>query len=122
MIPPPAGSLDGYRIQIAQHIHQHDRDQIFDGPPPNPLRSIVVIRYAVDAQGHLVRSQVMRSNGIAALERRALDSLRRASPLPMPAASLRSRQKNIELIETWLFDAQGRYQLRSLADPQAAGS
>jgi protein TonB len=42
----------------------------------------------------------------------------RAAPYPRPAVSVALGKSRIALTETWLFDNEGRFQLRSLALPQ----
>ena len=65
-----------------------------------------------------MRSKILRSPGIAALDIAALGSLRAASPLPAPPASKLSPAGALVLSETWLFRKDGRFQLRTLALPQ----
>jgi protein TonB len=61
---------------------------------------------------------VLRSNGIRSLERRAIQSVRAAAPLPIPAAGL-LRRGAADITETWLFRDDGRFQVRTLAQVQA---
>jgi protein TonB len=65
----------------------------------------------------LVRSEIMRSNHDNETETIALRSLRSAAPLPRPDSHL-LRNGQIEVIETWLFNDDGRFQLRTIALPQ----
>jgi len=75
------------------------------------------VRYAVDAQGNLVQQDIMRSNRDSETESIALASLRNAAPFPRPASHL-LRRGRLELSETWLFNNDGRFQIRSVAQPQ----
>ncbi len=45
--------------------------------------------------------------------------LRRASPLPQPPGKLLNGHGQLELFEDWLFNDNGKFQLRELASPQA---
>ncbi len=83
------------------------------------LRSLVVLAFTVNRNGELVRSSVYRTNGDDEAEATALASLRRAAPLPPPPAKLLNRTGQVEIMEDWLFNDDGRFQLRELADPQA---
>jgi protein TonB len=62
-------------------------------------------------------SQVRRSNRDGETEKTALASLRKAAPLPKPPALLVPRGR-VELHETWLFNDDGRFQIRSTAQEQ----
>jgi periplasmic protein TonB len=73
----------------------------------------------IDAAGRPVRIGVLRSNGIRPLERRAIQSVRSAAPLPIPRGA-RSGKGSTDIVETWLFRDDGRFQVRSLALVQAA--
>jgi len=81
------------------------------------LRSVVVVKYVVDANGRLLHSEILRSNHDRATEATALSSLRTAAPFPKPAPQL-LRNGRMELMETWLFNNDGRFQLRTIAEPQ----
>jgi len=81
------------------------------------LRSVIVIRYVVDKDGNLVRSEVVRSNKDKATEATALATLRSTAPFPKPPLAL-LRNGRIEISETWLFNNDGRFQLRTIAQQQ----
>lgn len=83
------------------------------------LRSLVVVAFTVDRDGKLVHSAVYRTNGDDEAEATALASLRRASPLPAPPAKLLDRHGRVEIMEDWLFNDDGKFQLREFAAPQA---
>jgi protein TonB len=61
---------------------------------------------------------VRRSNGHRALEQAAIASVRRARPLPAPPPWILKGASAVSYVETWLFRADGRFQVRSLADIQ----
>jgi protein TonB len=118
--PSNAATLAEYQREFAERIHAASADQVFDGRPPNPLRAIIVYRAEVDADGRPVRVQLYRSPGARELEERAAASVLRAAPFPRPRPELLRDGGRLALIETWLFDYQGRFRLRTLALPQAA--
>lgn len=113
-----ASSYEAYKRDIAHRISQHNAAKVYDGQPQALLRSVVVLKYVVDARGNLVRSEVLRSNRDRETEATALTSLRNSAPFPQPAAHLLQRGR-IEISETWLFNNDGRFQLRTIAQPQA---
>jgi protein TonB len=114
-----AGTVDAYKYDLAQHINAANASRVYSSRPQALLRSVVVLRYAVDARGHLVHSEIVRSNRDSETEATALASLRNAAPFPKPAAHLLRRGK-LEVSETWLFNNDGRFQLRTTALPQMA--
>lgn len=122
VIPPAAinsTALDDYRTAVAKRIVERNPSYILHGTPQAMLRSLVVVSFTVDRNGQLVKSAVYRTNGDDEAEATALATLRRAAPLPVPPARLLNSAGNLELFEDWLFNDNGKFQLRSLASPQA---
>lgn len=78
---------------------------------------MVLLKFLVAADGKLLKSAVKRSNHDRATEATALASLRETAPLPKPPAIL-VRHGPVELYETWLFNKDGRFQIRSTAQQQ----
>lgn len=113
----PAATIDGYKRDVALHISQRSTPRVFKGRPQALLRSVVVLRYTVDARGALLRGEIMRSNRDPVTEATALTTLRNAAPFPAPAPHL-LRNGRLEVAETWLFNNDGRFQLRSIAEAQ----
>ena len=109
-----AETLDAYKAEVARHIHRANARETFDGAAPPMLRSVVVLSITVNSSGK-AHARVVRSNGIRELEARALRSVRRASPLPRWNGA-----KSVHFYETWLFRRDGRFQIRSIAPPQAS--
>jgi protein TonB len=112
-----ADSISEYQLALANRIAQVNSTKVFIGRPQALLRSVVVVKYVVDANGSLLRSEIMRSNRDRVTETTALASLRSTAPFPKPAPSL-LRHGRVELMETWLFNKDGRFQLRTIAEPQ----
>jgi protein TonB len=115
--PPPAG-LDDYKTQVAQHVVQHNPSHSFKGTLPPLLPAIVVLEITVDRDGQLAGVAVQRSRNPDASQV-ALESMRRSTPLPRPERLAQSTGK-LTFSETFLFADSNRYQLRSLAGPQAS--
>jgi protein TonB len=113
----PALTLEGYKKQAAKHIVAAS-PEAFDGKLPEILKSVVVIDLTVDREGKVVKATVRRSNGYKDLEATALESVRRAGRLPAPSLAVHRGAPTISYLETWLFRADGRFQIRSLAEPQ----
>jgi protein TonB len=112
-----ATSIDGYKRDLALHISRLNARHVFAGRPQALLRSVVVLRYTIDARGRLTHVEVLRSNHDRVTETTALASLRNSAPFPKPAPRLLHRGR-LDISETWLFNKDGRFQLRSVAEVQ----
>lgn len=117
----PASSLDLYKIAAAQRVSEVNAREITPGNPQPMLRSVVSLEYWVDRSGNVTSVALYRSNGDIEAERIAMASLRRASPLPAPSRALVDSSGRVRAVETWLFNNDGRFQLRSVAAPQIDG-
>lgn len=116
-LPSPAG-LDDYKTQVARHVVEHNPGHNYDGKLPPLLPAIVVLEITVDRDGRLTEVAVQRSRDPDASEV-ALDAVRRSTPLPPPQQLAQAGGK-LTFSETFLFADSRRYQLRSLAGPQAS--
>jgi protein TonB len=114
-----SATLDQYRIAVAQRIVERNPSYILHGTPQAMLRSLVVVSFTVDRSGRVLESSVYRTNGDDEAESTALATLRRASPLPQPPGKLLNGRGQLELFEAWLFNDNGKFQLRESASPQA---
>jgi protein TonB len=117
--PSAARNLNAYKREVAQSIYRSNAGSLFEGPPPAMLKSIIVLSIGINRDGRPVRLSVLRSNGYPELERIAVESVRRAAPLPSPGAAVVAKNGLAEYAETWLFRDDGRFQIRSLAEVQA---
>ncbi|EGF31371.1 hypothetical protein IMCC9480_10 [Oxalobacteraceae bacterium IMCC9480] len=118
-VPVSVTTLEGYKEALAQRISNANASLVYGGQPQAHLRSVVVVKFTVDASGKLLHSDIIRSNHDSTTEATALASLRSSAPFPRPAGTLLKRGR-LELSETWLFNTDGRFQLRSIAAPQMA--
>ena len=116
--PTPYSSEVEWRRVLAQHIQAVNRQRVFEGRPPHPLKAIVVLELTVAADGRIERASVLRAPDHARdLGAEALRTVQAASPLPRPPRGLASRG-SVKLTETWLFRQDNQFQLRSLAQAQ----
>lgn len=107
-----------WRRVLAQHILDANRERVFEGRPPHPLKAIVVLELTIGADGRLQRAEVLRAPAHARhLGPEAVRTAQAAAPLPPPPSSLAGRG-SIRIAETWLFRADERFQLRTLAETQ----
>jgi protein TonB len=115
--PPPSPALDAYKTQVAHQVVRQNPGQTFSGPLPEMLPAVVVLNITVDRDGHLTDVAVQRSRDPNA-SKVALASMQRSGDLPKPDSLLANNSDALTFSETFLFNAQYRFQLRSLARPQ----
>lgn len=117
--PEPARTpLDRYKRAVAQQILQANAASTYDGVPPHLLRAVIVLQLTVDGKGALTGVKTLRSRS-AEHAVAATKSVRTAGPLPAPPREL-LRGGRLEFAETWLFRDDGKFQVRSVAEAQAA--
>jgi hypothetical protein len=115
---PPASQADtaqAYRMDAANHLYDHNSSRIFKGMLPAFLYAIAVVQVDVDRSGELTAISWMRPplhapEVVAEIER----TVRQAAPFPAPVKMGRA-----SYIETWLWDASGRFQLHTLTEGQS---
>jgi len=78
----------------------------------------VVLQFTIERSGTLTGLKTLRSRH-PPQEKVALASVRAAAPFPAPPVAL-LRSSRVEVAETWLFRDDGKFQIRSLAEGQAA--
>jgi protein TonB len=116
-VAPPSRTLDAYKTEVAQHVMRHNSGQTFSGQLPPMLPAIVVLNITVGEDGELQDVVVQRSRDPDA-SKVAVASMRRSGRLPRPVNLLATNMRALTFSETFLFNDQYRFQLRSLAGPQ----
>ncbi len=117
LIESQAAHLDAYKIDFARHILAANAGNTFSGQLPPMLPAIVIVNISLDDDGNVAKAVVQRSRDQEA-SRVAIASVLRAAPYPKPARLLHSGRKMLEFSETFLFNADYHFQLRTLAGPQ----
>ena len=115
-----ASTPDAYKVEMAQRIYAASTD-ISSGRPQDLLRAVIVLNVTIDSNGWPGRIAIQRSPGDAEAEQRAIQSVQRGAPYARPSNALLRDAASFELSETWLFNDDGRFQLRSVAPTQAGG-
>lgn len=114
--PRIAATIDEYKVLVAQRIAGANISSTFHGVLPAMLPAIVVLDISVDRDGALTNVRVHRSRDEQA-SKVALAAVRLAAPFPQPLRLIRPGH-HLEFSETFLFDDDYRFQLRSLVEPQ----
>jgi protein TonB len=110
-------SVDMYKNEVAEQIMRYNGAHTFSGALPPMLPAIVVLSITVDHTGKTTRVTVQRSRDNDA-SKVALASVQRAGQLPRPFNLATGPGKSLTFSETFLFNADRRFQLRTLAPVQ----
>jgi protein TonB len=116
-VAPASPTLDAYKTEVARHVVRHNPDHTFSGRLPEMLPAIVVLNITVDRDGKMTDVEVQRSRDEDASQV-AVASMRRSGTLPKPERLLANNSGSLTFSETFLFNSQYQFQLRSLAGPQ----
>ena len=84
--------------------------------PQALLRAVVVVQFTNSGQGWQAR--VLRDNDQAPDATQRVREVIAATGVPDAGLPLSARERATGWTETWLFDSDGRFQLRTLALPQ----
>lgn len=115
--PAPIYNIDDYKMLVAAHILNANQSITFSGRLPPMLPAIVVVEIKVGHDGVVDHVRVVRSRDNEA-SRVALAAVRQGSPLPKPGHLLKRNLKTLNFSETFLFNKDYQFQLRTLAGPQ----
>lgn len=115
----PGLTLQEYQKEVATAIVRSSANESFRGKLPPLLRSVVVLQISIDKQGMLPRVTMLRSNGFVELEKSAIAAVYRAAPYPVPGRSLLAGHSSITFTESFLFNNDGRFQVRTVAEQQS---
>lgn len=110
-------TIDIYKVGVARHILRSNLGYTFDGHLPPMLPAVVVLRLSVDRTGKPTDVLVQRSRDNLATQI-AVASIQRSGNFPLPCALIAANLGTVTFSETFLFNGQYQFQLRSLADPQ----
>lgn len=110
-------TIDAYKKEAAYHISRSNLGNTFDGRLPPMLPAVVVLRISVDSAGAVTDVSIQRSRDKVA-SKIAMESIQRSGRFPLPCSLINDRNPVLSFSETFLFNVQYQFQLRSLADPQ----
>lgn len=87
--PRPRASPAQIRTWYGSIAMQIERNKSY---PPSAQRrgekGVVELAFAIDRDGHVLSSEVVKSSGYAALDQETLATVRRAQPFPLPPAGM----------------------------------
>lgn len=112
-------NVDAYKYDVAEQIMRYNTEHTFSGRVPPLLPAIVVLSITVDSNGKATRVTVQRSRDNQA-SKVALAAMQRAGHLPKPFNLATGPGRSLTFSETFLFTADYRFQLRTLAPIQSS--
>lgn len=114
-------SVDDYKFDAAAQVVQFNAAHTFTGKLPTMLPAVVVLRITVDESGRMTDVWVQRSPEDDDLASKiAMASMHRAGVLPRPLNLANGPDRSLSYSETFLFNADNLFQIRTLAPIQTA--
>jgi protein TonB len=114
---PPAATLDEYKTQVAQQIMAANPKVVFSGRLPEMMTAIVVLDIGISRNGEVASVKIHRSPNSQASEI-AVDAVKLGAPYPQPGKLLGMLHHTLTFSETFLFNRDYQFQLRTLSGPQ----
>jgi protein TonB len=112
-------TVDDYKFDAAVQIVQFNGAHTFSGKLPPMLPAVVVLRITVDERGRITDMWVQRApEGDVLASKIAMASMRRAGAMPRPLNLANGPDRSLSYSETFLFNADNRFQVRTLAPIQ----
>lgn len=112
-------SVDDYKRDAAKHVVRKNKANTFTGRLPPMLPAVVVLTITVDESGRTIEVSAQRSRDDEATAV-AIASIYHAGSLPSPRNLVAGPERSLTFSETFLFDADYRFQLRTLAPRQSS--
>lgn len=114
LAPSAAASAADYRLDAARHLYVAYAPHVLRGMVPPLVHAIVVTETEVDEQGKVLQVRVLRPPAAARnVGPWVVTLIRKASPFPPP-----TRIGRVKVIETWLVDRSGKFQVHTLTEGQ----
>jgi protein TonB len=112
-------SVDDYKFDAAVKIMRLNAARTFRGELPSMLPAVVVLRITVDESGQIMNLWVQRApEGDNESSRIAIAAMYRARFLPRPLNLANGPDRSLSYSETFLFNDDNRFQIRTLAPIQ----
>jgi protein TonB len=115
-----AAKLDDVRLAFAQAVHEASPEYIHQRNPQPLLRAVVVLNVKLQEGDHWQAEVVRTNEQQPEMLQRAMDTVARAR-VPEVPAELREHLQRNGIYETWLFDKDGSFQVKTLAKAQLMG-
>ena len=119
--PVVAGPLDDFRKDFAHAVYEGSPELVHNRNPQPLLRAVIVLNVKMAEDGHF-KANVLRTNEQQPeMLARAIETVERAHVSSVPE-QLRPELSRNGIVEAWLFDNDGTFQVKTLAKAQQTGS
>jgi periplasmic protein TonB len=115
-VASPYKSMEQYKLALAKRIFETSSGKTVNGDLQPLLRAVVVLQFNVDSSGNVRNVRTLRSPEKEA-DQIARASLERAGTMPVPPEEW-LQNGVVEVTETWLFNKDGRFHLRTFGPRQ----
>lgn len=115
-----AANLDDVRLAFAQAVHEAAPEYIHQRNPQPLLRAVVVLNLKLQDDDRWQPEVVRTNDQQPEMLQRAMDTASRVRLTEVPAELREHLQRN-GIYETWLFDKDGSFQVKTLAKAQLMG-
>lgn len=118
--PAFAGVPEDVRKDFAHAVYDGSPQLVHNRNPQPLLRAVIVLNVKLDEAEHW-RAEVVRTNDEQPeMLARAMETVRRAPAINLSDEARAEMHRN-GLIEAWLFDNDGSFQVKTLAKTQSRG-
>lgn len=118
--PAFAGPLDDFRKSFAHAVYAGSPELVHNRNPQPLLRAVVVLNVKMAEDGHFVADVLRTNDQQPEMLARAIETVSRAQVAEVPD-QVRSELSRNGIVEAWLFDSDGSFQVKTLAKPQLSG-
>lgn len=115
-----AGPVDDLRVDFAKAVYSGSPEHVHQRHPQPLLRAVVVLNVKLDEGDHWQAEVVRTNEEQPEMLARAIETVARAPVVPMPD-EVKDHMRRNGFMEAWLFDNDGRFQVKTLAKAQLTG-
>ncbi len=117
MQPAQAAVSEEGKKEFAKAVYSGSADLVHNRNPQALLRAVIVLSVKLD-ENNQWKAEVIRGNDQQPeMQARAIESVKRA-PVPTLTEADRAEFQRSGLMEAWLFDSDGTFQVKTLAKAQ----
>lgn len=118
--PAFAGVQEDVRRDFAHAVYDGSPDLVHNRNPQPLLRAVIVLNVRLDASDRWQAEVVRTNDEQPEMLARAMETVRRAPRIQL-SDDARAELRRNGMMEAWLFDNDGRFQVKTLAKAQRRG-
>jgi hypothetical protein len=118
MQPAQAAVSEEGKKEFAKAVYSGSADLVHNRNPQALLRAVIVLSVKLD-ENNQWKAEVIRGNDQQPeMQARAIETVKRAPVPPQLSETDRAEFQRSGLMEAWLFDSDGTFQVKTLAKAQ----